>query len=213
MSIEYTLLAQAVAFKGTAEQKIFQSIAKDTSELGEAMEIVTKEAEAYVSKNANAALFLAIEAKTGKKLTKPQRELLLLTLEIQNDGTNVGNTGTSESNGTGNITSGTGKDSEPVATEDTDRESGTSGQSDTVDKPDTTSSDPVSVQTTELPETNTGTKGTEPTVEQSDEGDGTTTTDEPQESDESDPLMDAVGAATPPQQDAGVEDALAALGL
>ena len=92
--VQFTLIARAIAFAGTAEEKAFDN----SIELGSGMLAVTEEnleslklaqvvvveqAQAYEAENAQVALFAQIEAAQGKKLTKPQRELLALTLSIQ----------------------------------------------------------------------------------------------------------------------------------
>ncbi|CAM0103018.1 hypothetical protein VPH526E571_0023 [Vibrio phage 526E57-1] len=92
--VQFTLIARAVAFAGTGEEKVFDNsieLGRGTLAVTEenleslklAQVVVVEQAQAYEAENAQVALFAQVEAAQGKKLTKPQRELLALTLSIQ----------------------------------------------------------------------------------------------------------------------------------
>lgn len=84
--IKTQVLVQAIAFSGTQDEKVFSLTLSFDDDLEFLSNDLYEKARAYEQANKSTALFAAIEAKNGKKLTKPQRELLLLALEIQ-DGT------------------------------------------------------------------------------------------------------------------------------
>ena len=81
--VQFTFIARAIAFAGTAEEKVFDVPFKQVDQADECLVLATSNAQAYEAENAQVALFAQIEAAQGKKLTKPQRELLALTLSIQ----------------------------------------------------------------------------------------------------------------------------------
>ena len=81
--VQLTLIARATAFAGTAEEKHFDVHFANEVSANECLVSVEEKAKAYEAENAQVALFAQIEAAQGKKLTKPQRELLALTLSIQ----------------------------------------------------------------------------------------------------------------------------------
>jgi len=81
--IQFTFIARATAFAGTGEEKTF-GVEFDDTDVAEQAKIKAQNlALAYEAENAQVALFAKVEAAQGKKLTKPQRELLALTLSIQ----------------------------------------------------------------------------------------------------------------------------------
>lgn len=81
--VKTTLVARAVAFAGTGEEKVFELAFEQVDKAVECLSSVRYQAKEYEAENAQVALFAQVEAAQGKKLTKPQRELLALTLSIQ----------------------------------------------------------------------------------------------------------------------------------
>ncbi len=81
--VKTTLIARAIAFAGTGEEKVFELAFEQVDSAVECLANVATQAQAYEAENAQVALFAQVEAAQGKKLTKPQRELLALTLSIQ----------------------------------------------------------------------------------------------------------------------------------
>lgn len=226
--IETTLIARAIAFAGTSNEMTFSEEAENFGVLNMAMDNVIELATAHEKLNVMAARFSAIEESQGKKLTAPQKKLLELAFSLEGDD-NAGLSSdaapthspteatkpevtTKESSvDVGKPVQGDGAgDSikqptdEPKATFDTPDGQGSPMLTDSSDKVDnpTTQDKPVTevVNDSSKGEPTSGESNSEPSIE----SDG-----EP----EVDPLMDAVGAATPPEQAEGVEAALAALGL
>ncbi|AUR95264.1 coil containing protein [Vibrio phage 1.204.O._10N.222.46.F12] len=185
-TVQLTLIARATAFAGTAEEKHFEEeVPADCTNLGPICDQVEAKARSYEAENAQTALFAQVEQANGKKLTKPQRELLILALSLQ-AGTHEPVEQSTETPPTDSNpeeqTETTSDSVEQTATETTSKESTEEVQSDGVDD---------STESTEEPEQQEEQSADELVQEAAQEAEKATGSD----------------------TDAGVEAALAALGL
>lgn len=191
-TVQLTLIARATAFAGTAEEKYFEEeVPVDCTNLGPICDQVEAKAHAYEAENAQTALFAQVEQVNGKKLTKPQRELLQTVLLIQSGKSANDDTYEPVEQGT---------ETPPT---DTNTEEQTETTSDSVEQADTETE----------PEENTE------EVQSDDVDGGTESPEEPEQQEEqsADELVQEAAQeaekATGSDTDAGVEAALAALGL
>lgn len=83
-TVQLTLIARATAFAGTPEEKHFEVPFIEPSQAAKlAKKKAAEQAIQYTTEHEQTALFTQVEQANGKKLTKPQRELLILALSLQ----------------------------------------------------------------------------------------------------------------------------------
>ena len=179
------IIARATAFAGTAEEKHFDKEVDDY-EVDSVLDDVIGLAKAYEAENQQTALFAQVEQANGKKLTKPQRELLVLTLSLQ---------------------AGTYAPSEPQSTTPPPTDSKPKDEDEhAADKPEQTSPEATTKESTSEVPSDGVDGGTEEAPEDP----------EPKEEQSADDLVEQAAndaeKATGGDTDEGVEAALAALG-
>lgn len=212
--IKTKLIVRAIAFSGTSNEMSFSEEVLKFDELEIAQQNVFSLAKAHEALNVMAARFSAIEEAQGKKLTTPQKKLIELAFELENtDARLPSNTTPSNTKATDAIDEITPSESSvdiggAVPSDgEGDKWTRPSDESQaTFDTPDGQGSPILTDSGDSLNDSAAQDKSVAKVVNDTPEVE-----DEPQP--EADPLLDAVSAATPPEQAEGVEAALAALGL
>lgn len=211
--IKTTLIARAIAFAGTSNEMSFSEEAISLKDLGIAQDSVMQLAAAHEALNVMAARFSAIEEAQGKKLTAPQKKLLELAFSLEGNDNAELSSDNAPSNSKVTGTSDTITTTEPRV--DVGETIQGDGAGDSIEQPtdepqatfDTPDGQGSPILTDSSDSLNDSATQDKPVAEVVDSELTTSNTEEP------DPLMDAVGAATPPEQAEGVDAALAALGL